>query len=112
MIVTGGRLDVALFRQEYFLGNLVLTGGAMAISIYTIQLKRYVTRFGSLLPTFLTMLAGSLLLAVFIGVVGTALPYPLFNLALRTLAGAAMVVGAVLLIQRVPVRARKRYPAS
>jgi len=158
LIVTGGRLDAALFRQEYFLGNLVLTGGAVAISIYTILLKRYVTRFGSLLPTFLTMLAGSLLLAaavsasglwrelvslspagwllaVFIGVVGTALPYPLFNLALRTygvvrsvgykllipvfgillgfvllaerptlptLAGAAVVVGAVLLIQRYP----------
>jgi drug/metabolite transporter (DMT)-like permease len=156
LIVTGGRLSAELLRQEYFLGNLVLTGGAVAISIYTILLKRFIVRFGGLIPTFLTMLAGSLflaaavlatggwrelaalkpvgwLLAVYIGLAGTALVYPLFNAALRgygvvrsvgykllipvfgillsylllaerptwpTLAGAAVVIGAVLLIQR------------
>ncbi len=156
LIVTGGRLGAALLRQEYFLGNLVLTGGAVAVSIQAILLKRFVIRFGSFLPTFLTILAGSLvlaagvlatsgfrqlgtlspmgwLLAVYIGLAGTALVYPLFNAALRgygvvrsvgykqlipvfgillawlllgerpgwpTLAGAALVIGAVLLIQR------------
>ena len=63
LIVTGGRLSAELLRQEYFLGNLVLTGGAVAISIYTILLKRFIIRFGGLIPTFLTMLAGSLFLA-------------------------------------------------
>ncbi len=156
LIVTGGRLNAALLRQEYFLGNLLLTGGAVAISLQTILLKRFVVRFGSLLPTFLTMLSGSLflavavlatggwrelgglrpagwLLALYIGLAGTALVYPLFNAALRgygvvrsvgykllipvfgillawlllgerpgwpTLAGAAVVIGAVLLLQR------------
>jgi drug/metabolite transporter (DMT)-like permease len=156
LIVTGGRLGAALLRQEYFLGNLVLTGGAVAISVQTILLKRFVIRFGGFLPTFLTMLAGSLflaaavlatggwrelgtlgpagwLLAVYIGLAGTALVYPLFNAALRgygvvrsvgfkllipvfgillawlllaerpgwpTLAGAAVVIAAVLLLQR------------
>ncbi len=106
LVVTGGRLGAALLRQEYFLGNLVLTGGAVAISMQTILLKRFVVRFGGFLPTFLTMLAGSLflaagvlatggfhqlatlrpvgwLLAVYIGLAGTALVYPLFNAALH-----------------------------
>jgi drug/metabolite transporter (DMT)-like permease len=156
LIVTQGRLGAALLRQEYFLGNLVLTGGAVAISVQTILLKRFVIRFGGLLPTFLTMLAGSLflaaavvasgsgrelgalgpagwLLAAYIGLAGTALVYPLFNAALRgygvvrsvgfkllipvfgillawlllaerpgwpTLAGAAVVIASVLLLQR------------
>ena len=168
LIVTGGRLSAALFRQEYFLGNLVLTGGAVAISVYTVLLKRFVIRFGGLIPTFLTMLAGSLflaaavlatgswrelaalspagwLLALYVGVVGTALVYPLFNAALRsygvvrsvgykllipvfgillgffllaerpalpTLLGAAVVVGAVLLIQRTAGKQNRRNPAS
>jgi drug/metabolite transporter (DMT)-like permease len=156
LIVTGGKFGAALLRQEYFLGNLVLTGGAVAISIQTILLKRFVIRFGGFLPTVFTMLGGSLalaaavlatggfrqlesltaagwLLAAYTGVVGTALVYPLFNAALRgygvvrsvgykllipvfgillsflllaerptwpTLLGAAVVIGAVLLIQR------------
>jgi len=156
LIVTGGRLSAELLRQEYFLGNLVLTGGAVAISLQTILLKRFVERYGGLLPTFLTTLSGSLflaagvlatgggralgglsatgwLLAVYSGLVGTALVYPVFNAALRghgvvrsvgykllipvfgillawlllaerpawpTLAGTAVVIGAVLLLQR------------
>ncbi len=120
LIVTGGRLSAALLRQEYFLGNLVLTGGAVAISVQTILLKRFVIRFGGLLPTFLTMLAGSLflaaavlatggwrelgalspagwLLAVYIGLAGTALVYPLFNAALRGY-GVVRSVGFKMLI--------------
>jgi len=168
LIVTGGRLSAALLRQEYFLGNLVLTGGAVAISVQTILLKRFVIRFGGLLPTFLTMLAGSLflaaavlatggwrelgalrpagwLLAVYIGLAGTALVYPLFNAALRgygvvrsvgfkllipvfgillswrllaerptwpTLAGAAVVIAAVLLLQRAAGGETPRDPVS
>jgi DME family drug/metabolite transporter len=168
LIVTGGRLSAALLRQEYFLGNLVLTGGAVAISVQTIFLKRFVIRFGGFLPTFLTMLAGSLflaaavlatggwrelgalrpagwLLAVYIGLAGTALVYPLFNAALRgygvvrsvgfkllipvfgillswlllaerptwpTLAGAAVVIAAVLLLQRAAGGEDPRDPVS
>jgi drug/metabolite transporter (DMT)-like permease len=168
LIVTGGRLSAALLRQEYFLGNLVLTGGAVAISIQTILLKRFVVRFGGLPATFLTMLSGSLflaaavaatggwrelgtlskagwLLALYIGLAGTALVYPLFNAALHgygvvrsvgykllipvfgillsrlllgerpgwpTLAGAAVVIGAVLLLQREAGEEARRDPVS
>jgi drug/metabolite transporter (DMT)-like permease len=120
LIVTGGRLGAGLLRQEYFLGNLVLTSGAVAISIQTIFLKRFVIRFGGFLPTFFTVLAGSLflgaavlatsgfrqlptlspagwLLAVYIGLAGTALVYPLFNAALRGY-GVVRSVGYKLLI--------------
>jgi drug/metabolite transporter (DMT)-like permease len=156
LIVTGGRLSAELLRQKHFLGNLVLTGGAVAISIQTTLLKRFVARFGGLLPTFFTVFAGSLFLAaavlasggwreleglragswllvIYIALAGTALVYPLFNAALRDygvvrsvgykllipvfgillswlllaerptwpiLAGAAVVIAAVLMLQR------------
>ena len=123
-------MSAALLRQEYFLGNLVLTGGAVAISVQTILLKRFVIRFGGLLPTFLTMLAGSLFLAVAVlrgyGVVrsvGFKLLIPVFGILLSwlllaerptwpTLAGAAVVIAAVLLLQRAAGGEIPRDPVS
>ena len=54
----------SLVTQRYFLGNLILVGGALSISMYTILLKRYVVRYGGLVPTFLSMLAGAAALLV------------------------------------------------
>jgi len=162
VVAGGGRLDTlgSLVTQRFFWGNLILVGGALSISIYTILLKRYVIRYGGFVPTFLSMLAGAAALFVvalvvlgrtpfrgvqgsqwltllYIGVVGTALVYPLFNLALKaagviravgfkllipvfgialsclllgerpgvlTYVGAAVVIGSVFMIQRVPAR--------
>jgi drug/metabolite transporter (DMT)-like permease len=162
VVAGGGSLGTlsALVTQQFFWGNLILVGGALSISIYTIALKRYVIRYGGLVPTFLSMLSGSAALFVaalivlgrtpfsgvhgsqwlvllYIGVIGTALVYPLFNMALKsagvvravgfkllipvfgitlsylllgerpavlTYVGAAVVIGSVFLIQRVPAR--------
>lgn len=92
----------------------------MSISIYSILLKRFVIKYGGLVPTFLSMLSGTVVLLVaavvitgkqflrgitlgswplliYIGVVGTALVYPLFNLALKA-RGVVRAVGFKLLI--------------
>jgi drug/metabolite transporter (DMT)-like permease len=158
-VAAGGLGGGEILNHVYFRGNLILVGGALAVSIYSILLKRYIIRYGGFIPTFLTMLSGTVfllaaavlvggrgifrglsaeswLLLLYIGLVGTALVYPLFNLALKgtgvvravgfkllipvfglalsvlllgerpglfTFAGAAIVIGAVYLIQRVPL---------
>ena len=118
-IVTGGPQG-GFLTHEYFWGNLILLGGALSISIYSILLKRYVIKYGGFVPTFLTMLGGTVLLLIavvvftanglfrditpgswllliYIGVVGTAFVYPLFNLALKAI-GVVRAVGFKLLI--------------
>jgi drug/metabolite transporter (DMT)-like permease len=120
LIVAGGVRLADVLTQEYFWGNLILLGGALSISIYSILLKQYVVKYGGLVPTFLSMLSGtvvllvaavviagnrvfegitlgSLPLLIYIGVIGTALVYPLFNLALKA-TGVVRAVGFKLLI--------------
>jgi drug/metabolite transporter (DMT)-like permease len=162
-IVAGGIRLENILTHEFFWGNLILLGGALSISIYSILLKRYVVKYGGFIPTFLSMLSGTVALLIaaviltgnhpfagitlgswplliYIGVVGAALVYPLFNLALKstgvvravgfkllipvfgialsvfllgerpgffTFLGAAIVIAAVYMIQRVPLRVRK-----
>ncbi len=119
-IVAGGLGPGDILTHEYFRGNLILLGGALSISIYSIFLKRYVIKFGGFIPTFLTMLSGTVFLLaaalllsgsdvfqgitlkswpllIYIGMVGTALVYPLFNLALKA-NGVIRAVGFKLLI--------------
>jgi drug/metabolite transporter (DMT)-like permease len=120
LIVAGGLRLGDILTHEYFWGNLILLGGALSISIYSILLKRYVIRYGGFIPTFLSMLSGAVALLVaaiiidgnrffqgitprswslliYIGVIGTALVYPLFNLALKA-TGVVRAVGFKLLI--------------
>jgi len=120
LIVAGGLRLGDILTHEYFWGNLILLGGALSISIYSILLKRYVIRYGGFIPTFLSMLSGAVVLLVaaiiidgnrffqgitprswslliYIGVIGTALVYPLFNLALKA-TGVVRAVGFKLLI--------------
>jgi len=119
-IVAGGLGPGNILTHEYFRGNLILLGGALSISVYSILLKRYVIKYGGFIPTFLTMLSGTMFLLaaalllsgsavfqgislkswpmlIYIGVVGTALVYPLFNLALKA-NGVIRAVGFKLLI--------------
>jgi drug/metabolite transporter (DMT)-like permease len=120
LIVTAGGSLREVFVHGYFWGNLILVGGSIAISLQTMLLRNYVQRYGGLLPTMLTMFWGGLALTVaallvhgvgllsgitgrqwlllaYIGIIGTALPYPLFNAALRAV-GVLRAVGYKLLI--------------
>ena len=62
LIVAGGQRLGDVVTHEYFLGNLILLGGALSVSLYNILLKRFVVKYGGLIPTFLTMLSGALVL--------------------------------------------------
>jgi drug/metabolite transporter (DMT)-like permease len=120
LIVTAGVNLRDVLTRDYFWGNLILVGGSIAISLQTMLLKKFVLRYGGLLPTVLTILWGCLalvisallvhgvgllagitwrqwLLLAYIGVAGTALTYPLFNAALQP-AGVVRAVGYKLLI--------------
>jgi len=118
LIVTSGKL-ISL-EGGTFWGNVLLVAASLSISIYSILLKRYVKTYGGLIPSFLTMLSGSVfmllvvlacpareslsgirphdwLMLLYIGIVGTALVYPLFNMALKKV-GVIRAVGFKLLI--------------
>jgi drug/metabolite transporter (DMT)-like permease len=120
LIVTAGEGPRDIFLQDYFRGNLILVGGSIAISLQTILMRKYVLRYGGFLPTLVTMFWGCLALTVaallihgigllpglsgrhwlllaYMGIIGTALPYLLFNAILPT-AGVLRAVGYKLLI--------------
>jgi len=61
--VTGFRFS-GLFSRDDFLGGILVLVSATTWSLYTVYGKRYSERYGSLVLSFLTMAAGSLLLAV------------------------------------------------
>ncbi|MFO7850508.1 MAG: DMT family transporter, partial [Spirochaetia bacterium] len=63
-VVTGGDFSIALLEKGYLLGNILLIGAAAAMAFYGILIKRYVNKYGSLRPTFITMLVGSVLLLI------------------------------------------------
>jgi drug/metabolite transporter (DMT)-like permease len=67
--VTGFHFS-GLFSREDFLGGVLVLVSAATWSIYTVYGKRYSERHGSLVLSFLTMAAGSLLLAVLLTVEG------------------------------------------
>jgi drug/metabolite transporter (DMT)-like permease len=67
--VTGFHFS-GLFSREDFLGGVLVLVSAATWSIYTVYGKRYSERYGSLVLSFLTMAAGSLLLAVLLTVEG------------------------------------------
>ena len=95
--------------NKYVLGNLLCVLGAVSISVYYIGLKKYVKRFGSTIPTFITIAAGTVILfavalaggaefsvlysvnwkdwlrIVYIGVLATAVAYIIFNHALHAI---------------------------
>lgn len=109
LVATRGDYSALSLRSGYFLGNILCVLGALSISIYYIGLKKYVTRFGSTIPTFITITAGTIILLavalltgedfgsildlgpvewlwiLFIGVIATGAAYIVFHLALDVL---------------------------
>ena len=105
-VVTGGDFSVFSFSDKFIVGNIFGICAAISISIYYILLKKYVILYGSVLPTFITMTAGTLflffaaliggaqlkslrslsgnqwLMVLYLGVVCTALVYLIFNKAI------------------------------
>ncbi|TFG61804.1 MAG: DMT family transporter [Spirochaetales bacterium] len=108
-VVTGGQAQGVSFFREMLLGNCILLGASVSMTLYTLFLTSYVVRYGGIISTFMCMLASSLVIAVlavtqgnglrefslissrdfllvlYSGILGTALPYVLFNKAMAVL---------------------------
>ena len=106
IVVTGGSFAALDFGDAAFLGNLLNVGAAISISFYFILIKRYSSRYGSTIPTFISMLSGGIIIlflalasgadfkgvaalsgddwisVLYIGVVATALVYIIYNRAI------------------------------
>ncbi len=109
LVVTRGNFSALSLSNTYVLGNLLCVLGAISISVFYIGLKKYVKRFGSTIPTFITIAAGTVILfavalaggaefgvlysvswkdwlwIVYIGVLATAITYIIFNRALHAI---------------------------
>jgi len=108
LVTSGGNFSSLNLGEGYVLGNLLLTGAAISMTLYNITLKGYIRTYGGMIPTFFTMLSGSIilfiasfiitdlqtqvahtaglkniLLIIYLGVFATALPFFLFNYALK-----------------------------
>ncbi len=106
LVVTGGNFHTLAFGGDAVAGNLLLIGASVSLSVYSILIKKYAVKFGSLIPTWISMVSGtlficiinivrnqsitqvlqlpplSLLMIIYLGFIGTSLTYFAFNLAL------------------------------
>ena len=62
LLVSGGVGFREMLTTQYLAGNILLLAAALLFSIYSIFVKRYVTKYGGLTPTFLSMATGTVLL--------------------------------------------------
>lgn len=159
LVVTGGNFSTLVFTGKAVYGNFLLIGASISLSIYSILIKRFAVKFGSLIPTWISMVSGtafiliintirgqridqilnlsplSIVMVLYLGVIGTSLTYLAFNKALvnmpvtaatsykmlipvsgmilaviflgehpdiPTIAGVAVVITSVFIIQRGP----------
>lgn len=62
LLVSGGTGIREVLEAQYLAGNALLLAAALLFSIYSIFVKQYVSRYGGLTPTFLSMATGTVLL--------------------------------------------------
>ena len=106
LVVTGGKFSTLDFSADAVFGNFLLIGAAVSLSIYSMLIKKYAVKFGSLIPTWISMVSGSIfifiinavrgqtlgqiiqlpvlsiLMILYLGIIGTSLTYLAFNRAL------------------------------
>jgi len=101
-LVSGGLRIGQVFQPEYFLGNVLLLSAALLFSLYSIFVKRYVSKYGGLAPTFLSMAAGTVLLipALFVGSGPSFRSMNLVHWALLLYIGVAATAVANLLLNQ------------
>jgi len=65
LVTTNGLGLNQLIDSSFFLGNIALITSALFITIYTIFGKKYIKKYGGLLATFYTVLAGAIFLLIY-----------------------------------------------
>ncbi len=106
LVVTNGNFRTLALGGPAVLGNLLLLGASFSLSLYSILIKKYAVKYGSLIPTWISMVSGtvfiliintargqnpfqifslplfSIIMILYLGVIGTSLTYLAFNRAL------------------------------
>jgi drug/metabolite transporter (DMT)-like permease len=65
LVTTNGMGIADFFGSQMFIGNLILVVSGLCIALYTIYGKKYVKRYGGLVATFYTVLAGAIFLLIY-----------------------------------------------
>ncbi|MEW5817302.1 MAG: DMT family transporter [Spirochaetota bacterium] len=123
LVITKGSFSGLDFSSQALVGNALLVGAAVVMSLYNILIKPYLEKYNGLIPTVITMGAGTfflffpvlftrsgfkvignlqftdILLLLYIGVVTTSLMYLLFNKTIQ----AVDVVNAMGFKSLIPV---------
>ena len=65
LVTTGGNFSSLDIGECYLTGNLLLICASVSMTLYNITLKRYIRTYGGMIPTFFTMLSGSIVLCIY-----------------------------------------------
>jgi len=106
LVITNGNFTTFAMEGTAVYGNLLLIGASLVLSIYSMLIKKYALKYGPIIPTWISMLSGtffifiinisrgqsptqllnlpilSILLVLYLGIIGTSLTYLIFNRAL------------------------------
>ncbi len=106
LVVTNGNFRTFATAGTAVIGNLLLVGASLVLSLYSMLIKKYIHKYGSIIPTWISMISGtffimilnifrnqspvqlldlpasSIILVLYLGIIGTSLTYLIFNRAL------------------------------
>ncbi len=106
LVVTNGIFTTVAIEGTAVTGNLLLIGASLVLSLYSMLIKKYAIIYGSIIPTWISMLSGtffifiinifrsqspaqllnlptlSIVMVLYLGIIGTSLTYLIFNRAL------------------------------
>ncbi|MCK5154152.1 MAG: EamA family transporter [Spirochaetales bacterium] len=106
LVVTNGNFTTFETGGTAVIGNLLLIGASLVLSFYSMLIRKYIKRYGSIIPTWISMVSGtffiliinifrdqspsqllalptmSIVLVLYLGIIGTSLTYLIFNKAL------------------------------
>jgi drug/metabolite transporter (DMT)-like permease len=106
LVVTNGNFSTFEIKGSAITGNILLIGASLLLSLYSMLIKKYVNKYGSIIPTWISMISGtffifiinifrgqslvqilslpaiSIGLVLYLGFIGTSLTYLMFNMAL------------------------------
>ncbi len=106
LVVTNGNFTTFEMEGTAVIGNLLLIGASLLLSLYSMLIRKYAIKYGSIIPTWISMLSGtffiliinifrgqspaqlltlptlSIVLVLYLGIIGTSLTYLIFNKAL------------------------------
>lgn len=106
LVVTNGNFRTFATEGPALLGNSLLIGASLVLSLYSMLIKKYIKKYGSIIPTWISMITGtlfiliintfrgqspvqiislpalSLILVLYLGFIGTSMTYLMFNMAL------------------------------